>query len=40
MYGSELGGFSFWRIVPVIMMVLCFLVMRGRNSWPIGFLPA
>ena len=30
MYGLELGNFTFWWIVPVIMMVLCFFMMRGR----------
>ena len=32
MYGSELCVFSFWWIVPVVMMVLCFLMMRGRRG--------
>jgi uncharacterized membrane protein len=30
MYGSELCTFSFWWIFPVVMMVLCFFMMRGR----------
>ena len=30
MYVSELGNFSYWWIVPVLMMVLCFFMMRGR----------
>ena len=32
MYGSELSNFSFWWIVPILMMVLCFLMMRGRRG--------
>jgi len=32
MYGSELCVFSFWWIVPVIMMVLCFWMMRRRRG--------
>ena len=31
MYGSELCAFSsFWWILPLLMMLLCFLMMRGR----------
>jgi len=29
MYGSELYVFSFWWIVPVVMIFLCFFMMRG-----------
>jgi uncharacterized membrane protein len=32
MYGSELSNFSFWWIVPILMMILCFLMMRGRKG--------
>jgi uncharacterized membrane protein len=32
MYGSELCAFSFWWIVPIVMMILCFLIMRGRRG--------
>ncbi len=32
MYGSELGNFSFWWIVPIFMIILCFLMMRGRRG--------
>lgn len=32
MYGSELSNFSFWWIFPVLMMILCFLMMRGRKG--------
>ena len=32
MYGSELSNFSFWWVFPVLMMILCFLMMRGRRG--------
>jgi uncharacterized membrane protein len=32
MYGSVLTNFSFWWIVPILMMILCFLMMRGRRG--------
>ena len=32
MYGSELSNFSFWWIFPILMMILCFLMMRGRRG--------
>jgi hypothetical protein len=32
MYGSELCAFSFWWIVPIVMMILCFFIMRGRRG--------
>ena len=32
MFGSELCAFSFWWIVPIVMMILCFLMMRGRRG--------
>ena len=32
MVGSELCTFSFWWIVPLIMMLLCFFMMRGRRG--------
>ncbi len=32
MYGSELSSFSFWWIFPILMMLLCFLLMRGRRG--------
>ena len=32
MVGSELCAFSFWWIVPVAMMFLCFLMIRGRRG--------
>lgn len=32
MYGSEVCAFSFWWIFPLLMMILCFLLMRGRRG--------
>ena len=32
MVGSELCTFSFWWIVPIVMMILCFFMMRGRRG--------
>ena len=41
MYGSEVACYSFWWIVPVIMMILCFFMMRGRRgSMMCGFGPS
>jgi len=31
MYCSEFTNFSYWWIFPILMMVLCFLMMRGRR---------
>ena len=40
MAGSEFCSFSFWWIFPVVMMALCFFMMRGRRSGSIcGFGP-
>jgi len=32
MYGSELCTFSFWWIFPLLMVLLCFFMMRGRRG--------
>jgi uncharacterized membrane protein len=32
MYGSALCAFSFWWIIPIVMMILCFFMMRGRRG--------
>ena len=32
MYASELSNFSLWWLLPLVMIVLCFLVMRGRKG--------
>ncbi len=31
MYGLETCVFSFWWIVPIVMMILCFFMMRKRK---------
>ena len=30
MTGLESGGISFWWLIPIIMMVFCFFMMRGK----------
>ncbi len=38
MYHAEIGGFTFWWIIPLVMMFLCFLMMRRRpGSMMCGF---
>ncbi len=38
MYGAELTISSFWWLVPLIMMMICFLMMRrARGSLMCGF---
>lgn len=32
MYGSELGHFSFWWIIPIVMIIVCVLIMKGRRG--------
>jgi putative membrane protein len=32
MFGSEFCSVSFWWIFPLVMIVLCFLMMRGRGG--------
>lgn len=32
MCGSGLTCYSFWWIIPIFMMILCFLMMRGRRG--------
>jgi putative membrane protein len=34
-YGDAWNGFHWWWLVPITMMVLCFLMMRGRR-WGMG----
>jgi uncharacterized membrane protein len=36
MYGSDLCGFSFCWIIPIVMMILCFFMMRGRKWTMMG----
>lgn len=30
-YGGVWNGFHWWWLIPMAMMVLCFLMMRGRG---------
>lgn len=32
MYYADFFDFSLWWIFPIVMMVLCFLMMRGRRG--------
>ena len=32
MFGTGFCNFSFWWLIPVGMMVLCFFMMRGRKG--------
>jgi uncharacterized membrane protein len=36
MYGWENFGHTFWWIFPVIMIILCFLMMRGWMGCAVG----
>jgi putative membrane protein len=31
-YGGVWNGFHWWWLIPIAMMVLCFLMMRGRGG--------
>lgn len=32
MYATEVSNFSLWWIFPLMMIVVCFLMMRGRKG--------
>lgn len=32
MYSPGLCNFSFWWLIPIGMMILCFIMMRGRRG--------
>jgi uncharacterized membrane protein len=32
MYGSEFFNFSLWWVCPILMIALCFFMMRGRRG--------
>ena len=32
MYGSEFFGSSLWWIFPILMIAMCFFMMRGRRG--------
>jgi uncharacterized membrane protein len=31
-YGEVWNGFHWWWLIPIAMMVFCFLMMRGRGG--------
>ena len=31
-YGEAWNGFHWWWLIPIAMMVFCFLMMRGRRG--------
>ena len=35
-YGGAWNGFSWWWVIPLAMMILCFLMMRGHRGCMIG----
>jgi putative membrane protein len=35
-YGGAWNGFHWWWVIPLAMMILCFLMMRGRRGCMIG----
>jgi len=40
MYGPVLSNYSFWWIFPLLMIILCFILMRSRRgSMMCGFGP-
>ena len=32
MFGAELSDFSLWWLFPILIMILCFLMMRGKKG--------
>jgi putative membrane protein len=36
-YGAFWNGFHWWWIIPIAMMVLCFIMMRGRRGCMTGW---
>jgi putative membrane protein len=40
MYSSEFCNFPYWWLFPLVMIVLCFFMMRGGRAWKMcGFGP-
>jgi len=33
MYGSEITWSSYWWIFPIVMMILCFFMMRSKRRF-------
>ncbi len=36
-YGGVWNGFHWWWIIPLAMMILCFIMMRGRRGCMTGW---
>jgi putative membrane protein len=36
MFGSEFYGFSLWWLFPILMVVFCILMMRGKMGCMMG----
>jgi putative membrane protein len=36
-YGGVWNGFHWWWIIPIAMMILCFIMMRGRMGCRMGW---
>ncbi len=36
-YGSVWNGFYWWWIIPLVMMVFCFIMMRGHRGCMTGW---
>lgn len=37
MFGSEIVSFAYWWIFPLIMIGLCFFMMKGKRGSMCGF---
>lgn len=37
MFGLEIGSFPYWWIFPIVMIGLCFFMMRGKHGSMCGF---
>ncbi len=35
--GGVWNGFHWWWIIPIAMMVLCFIMMRGHRKFTMGW---
>ena len=35
-YGGFWNGFHWWWLIPMAMMILCFIMMRGHMGWSMG----
>jgi putative membrane protein len=36
-YGAVWNGFHWWWIIPMAMMILCFIMMRGHRGCVMGW---